>query len=190
MTTKSVAVAVAATALIATVGAFLVLFLYDGRDQPEIVIEDGLARTEIMVSVDGAVIDPGAYRLKGDARLADAIEAAGGFAPSADFSGVNLAERLEDEQQIIIPALVNGSASPVADSPSDADENQIHAVNINTADIAKLDQLPGIGPVLAQRIVDYRESNGAFTRVEELARVNGISPAMVEELGDQITVGS
>lgn len=189
MKSKSMAITVAATALVASISAFMVVLLYDGRGAPSIVIEDAPAEVEIAVSVEGAVTVPGVYYLSGDARLIDAITAAGGFSPSADVTRLNLAERLLDEQQIVIPALVHGFASPVADSPEPVATNSTNAVDINTADIEALDQLPGIGPAIAQRIIDYREAQGPFTRVEELARVDGISPAMVEELNNLITVG-
>lgn len=186
---KQFAVVFFAGALIATVTAFLFLALYERESTPTIVIEDALLDVEIVVSVEGAVNRPGVYRLPGGARLNDAIVAAGGFAPGADFSELNLASRLADEQRVVIPFVGGPSrASPVARGDADSQDGD-GLINVNAAGVQELDTLPGIGPVLAERIVAYRQANGPFTRVEELARIDGISPAMVDELRDRVTVG-
>jgi competence protein ComEA len=193
LVTRKLALYALAAAIVATVTAFLVLLLDDGHDAATIVIEDAPSQSEIVVSLAGAVKSPGVYRLSADARLNDAVSAAGGFTDEADFTTLNLAARLEDEQQITIPirgvAVAVGSPGPaIAATSGDKDEANPR-ININTADAASLDTLPGIGPAIAGRIIDYREANGPFTRVEELARVDGISAAMVDKLRDQITVG-
>jgi competence protein ComEA len=189
--TKQLTIAAVAGAFIATISGFLFVLLYERQGAPTIVIEDAPAKTEIVISIAGAVNAPGVYHLPSDARLNDAIVAAGGFAPDADLSGINLALRLDDEQSIEIPRQRRSAeGSPVAtigSSGSSTAADSAH-ININTADAVLLDTLPGIGPAIAGRIVEYRETHGPFTRIEELARVDGISAAMVDEMRDKITV--
>jgi competence protein ComEA len=187
MKTKRTAIAVAAAAIVATVGALLIAVIYDGNRAPAILIEDAPSHAEIVVSIEG-VVSPGVYRLNADARLADAVDAAGGFSQEATVSGLNMAQRLSDEQQIVIPGQsISGATSPAATESGERGDDGL--ININSADAATLEQLPGIGPVIAQRIVDYRQVHGPFSRVEELARVEGISQAMVQKLKDRITIG-
>jgi competence protein ComEA len=188
MPKSNIIVSVVAAGL-AIVSVSLFFILLDGDAAPPIVIEDVPSKIEIAVSIEGAVATPGVYRLTSDARLADAVEMAGGFTPDADVADLNMASRLHDEQQIVIPSKSGApNGSPFALPASAADQSSSGLININTASASQLEELPGIGPVLAERIVAYREANGPFARVEELARVEGISPAMVEEMRDQITV--
>ena len=147
----------------------------------------------IVVYVLGAVQRPGVYALPPDSRVLDAVQAAGGFSEFATIPEVNVAKRLEDGQQLEIPgsgelptpAFVIGSGglfltpTPVAGDP----------VNINTADLALLDTLPGIGPTTAQRIIDYREANGPFQIVDDLLKVPGIGPATLDRLRSLVIVG-
>jgi competence protein ComEA len=187
---RLVAVCIALLALGIALGT-LVVAAYDDWSAPPIVIEDPRPDTEIAVSVEGAVAAPGVYRLKGDARVQDALNAAGGPAPNADLTRVNLAARLHDEERLIIPALAaSGGAggSGTATPPAGVDRGQPAPININTAGVDLLDTLPGIGPVLAERIVAYREANGPFRSVDELAQVDGISLDMVDALRSLITV--
>lgn len=188
MPSRSHAIGVLVCAVVATVTALLVVLTWETRSAPEIVIEDAPSTIDIAVLVEGAVNAPGVYRLSGDARLIEAIEAAGGLRDDADSTALNLAARVTDEQQIVIPSLTAVGASPAPSESMSIAANG--AIDINTADVAALDALPGIGPVIAQRIIDYRSDFGPFARVEELARVDGISAEMVRELGDRITVGS
>ena len=188
---KQCAVISAAAALVASIAVALFFVLYGHESAPPIVIDDSAFRTEVVVSVEGAVTAPGVYHLPNDARMVDAITAAGGFASGADLSEVNMAARLTDEQRIVIlssgPDLAGSPMSATAGVTSESAGAPL--ININTADALELDSLPGIGPVLAGRIVTYREANGPFTRIEELARVDGISMATVDKLRDRITVG-
>jgi competence protein ComEA len=138
----------------------------------------------VVVSVVGLVVRPGLVTLPSGSRVADAIEAAGGFLPEADPASVNLAAVVTDGQQIAVG--VPGAASDVGGGAPDADPGGL--VNLNTATVAELDGLPGIGPVLAQRIVDHRTSSGPFGSVEELDDVPGIGPSIAAELAGLVTV--
>ncbi len=141
--------------------------------------------SEIVVQIDGAVATPGLVTLPVGARLTDAIAAAGGLDASADVTRLNLAARLGDGDHITIPM---HQPAPAAGSPVSAVE-QDGLLNINTATVAELEQLPGIGPVIAQRIVDFREFYGPFTSVDQLDEVTGISADMVDALSPLVTVG-
>jgi competence protein ComEA len=127
---------------------------------------------ELLVYVEGEVVNPGVCRLTDGDLVADAIEAAGGFTTSADHGSLNLAAPLRDGDQVHVYG--------VGEAPQ--------KVNLNTADPWLLELLPGIGEVLARRIVDYREDNGGFGQIEDLTMVEGIGPATLETLRDKITV--
>lgn len=142
----------------------------------------------IVVYVSGAVLRPGVYALPGGARVADALEAAGGALPEADLVPVNLARRLRDEEQVHIPR--QGEATPALSTllgpPESSPGTHAGKVNLNTATLAELDGLPGIGPGYAQRIIDYRESHGPFSSIEEIQNVPGIGPATFARIKDLI----
>lgn len=180
----------------ATIAALVVvatlLVVYDDLAAPPIVIGDPVPGGIIVVEITGAVGTPGVYNVAADARVADVIVAAGGTRPDADLGAVNLARRVHDEDEVVIPSRqptarpAPTSPAPPATAETDSSPDRI---NINTANVTELDTLPGIGPVLAQRIIDDRTENGPYRTVDDLARVSGISPAMVEALRPQITVG-
>ncbi len=134
----------------------------------------------IYVHVAGAVRRPGLVRLAAGARVAEALESAGGPRRRADLSGVNLAARLEDGQQVLVPvrgaASASGAALPgMAGSPSAAPGAAgVPKLSLASASVEQLDQLDGIGPTLAQRIVEYRTEHGGFRSVAELRDVEGI----------------
>jgi competence protein ComEA len=140
----------------------------------------------VVVSVVGQVVRPGLVTLPSGARVADAIAAAGGLLPAADPASVNLAAMVADGEQLAVgvPAAA-APGSPAAGSPAGSGGG---LVDLNTAGVAELDALPGIGPVLAQRIVDHRSRQGAFRSVEELDDVPGIGPAIAAELAELVTV--
>ena len=135
----------------------------------------------VVVSVVGSVLRPGLVTLASGARVAAAVEAAGGLLPEADPSTVNLAAVVTDGQQIVVGAPGAASQPDVTGSGSGG------LVNLNSATVAELDALPGVGPVLAQRIVDHREQ-GPFASVDELDDVPGIGPARAAELAELVTV--
>ena len=142
------------------------------------------ARTSstVVVSVVGRVARPGLVTLPSGARVADAIEAAGGLLPGTDPAAVNLAAVITDGQQISVA--VPGAAAPAGQSPSTASG----PIDLNAATAGDLDALPGIGPVLAQRIVSYRQEHGPFTTVEQLSDVPGIGPALYSRLAALVRV--
>jgi competence protein ComEA len=137
---------------------------------------------ELVVHVVGAVRQPGLYRLAEGSRVDDAIAEAGGPTGKALLAGVNLASPVADGQQIVVPA--KGRAGAVAGSG--APESSGGRVHLNTATLEDLDALPGVGPVTAQRILDYREEHGAFQSVDELDAVSGIGPARLEQLQELV----
>lgn len=148
----------------------------------------------IVVYVLGAVERPGVYALPPNSRVIDAIQAAGGFSEVAVTTDINVAALLRDGQQLDIPGagelptpvfVIGDSGLLVTPTPIPGDP-----VNINTADLALLDTLPGIGPTTAQRIIDFREANGPFNQVDDLLKVAGIGPVTLERLRPFITVGN
>jgi competence protein ComEA len=148
----------------------------------------------IQVHVAGAVVRPGLYDLPEGSRVMDAIEAAGGLVAEADKNGLNLAAHVEDAQKLEVPfvsgyipeanqgfaVISDGTSSPLAGE---------RLININAASLQELDQLPGIGPTTAQKIIAYREENGPFARIEDIVNVSGIGSATYEDIKDLITVG-
>lgn len=138
--------------------------------------------TTLVVSVVGSVVRPGLVTVPSGSRVADAVDAAGGLVPPADAASVNLAALVTDGQQIVVGA--DGVTTAGASGPAAAPAAK---VNLNTATAAELDALPGVGPVLAQRIVDHRDQ-GPFTSVEQLDDVPGIGPARAAELAELVTV--
>lgn len=136
----------------------------------------------LVVSVIGQVHQPGLVSVASGARVADAIAAAGGALPEADLSSVNLARLVVDGEQIAVG--IPGSALPDGGDPADSGG----LINLNTASQAELEELPGIGPVLAQRIIEFRADNGGFTAVEQLREVSGIGPTVFEDIVDLVTV--
>ena len=152
------------------------------------------AELEVYVDVDGAVVSPGVYRLKDGARVAQAIDAAGGLTPEADVTGLNRASKVADGQKIYVPKVGEQQAS-IADvgvdggaSASSGVGGATSLVNINTASAAELQTLSGIGPSMAQSIIDERTKNGAFASVDDLMRVSGIGEKKLAKIKDSICV--
>ncbi len=154
------------------------------------------ASSEIVVSVTGLVAQPGLVTLPAGARVAEAIAAAGGASEGADLTGVNLAARLIDGDSVVIgiaPASgsvgsgVSGAGGAAGVSGGGASA-AAGLVNLNTADEAALDTLPGVGPVMAQNILAWRETNGKFTTIEQLQEISGIGPSRYAQLSPLVTV--
>ncbi len=155
-----------------------------------IELQPAPTKTPIVVNVVGAVPRPGLYEFAEGSRVQDAINAAGGLLADADVASLNLAARLEDGQQLVIPFSGEGNT---ANSFSLAQPTQsgssVELININTATLDELDDLPGIGPTTAQKIVDYRTEHGPFQSIEDIMNVSGIGPATFDRLKDLITTG-
>ena len=138
--------------------------------------------TEVVVHVTGAVNAPGVFTLPADARVDDAVRAAGATA-EADLSQLNLAQKLSDGQKITVPKI----GESLAAATGGAAESEA-LINLNTASLAELETLPSIGEVRAQAIIDYRESNGGFKSVDELKEVSGIGEKIFADVSPHITV--
>jgi len=142
---------------------------------------------QVVVYVSGAVRAPDVYQLPKAARIKDLVLAAGGFTADADPEQINLAERVGDGQHIHVPR--QGETAPADDAAASNTGDAGQPIDINTAGEAEFDGLPGIGKALAQRIIDYRTSNGSFKAIEDLRNVKGIGPALFEKIAPLITVG-
>jgi competence protein ComEA len=156
--------------------------------QPLEIRLDGAPAAEIQVYVAGAVAQPGVYYLRDGDRWIDALEAAGGPAADADLESVNLARRLRDEDQVLVPRLYEAAATPVGVLGA-AQAPQGERIDINTAPAALLETLPGIGPTRAGRIVESRQTTGPFVRPEELVERGIVPQSVFEQILDLITVG-
>ncbi|MEV5336693.1 ComEA family DNA-binding protein [Streptomyces werraensis] len=147
----------------------------------------GTAAPEIVVDVSGKVRHPGVHRLPAGSRVEDALKAAGGVRPGTRTGGLNRARFLVDGEQLVVggPAPA-GAAAPAAPAGTGAAAGPAALVSLNTATVDQLDTLPGVGPVLAQHIVDYRTRNGGFRSVDELREVNGIGDRRFADLRDLV----
>lgn len=153
------------------------------------VVSSTTVPTALVVHVAGAVLAPGVHELSAGSRVVDAIEAAGGTAADADSARINLAAPLVDGGRVYVPAV--GEEPPpivVGDLAGDPGAGPTGPVNLNTADAAALDGLPGVGPATAAAILEHREKVGAFTSVEQLLDVPGIGEAKLDALRDLVTV--
>jgi competence protein ComEA len=146
---------------------------------PTAAATESVAAALIYVDVVGAVRRPGLYRLSRSARVADALARAGGPSRKAELELVNLAAPVADGEQVVVPR--RGAAGAVAGGGG-AVGAAGGPVHLNTATLEQLDALPGIGPVTAQKILDYRQQHGAFSSVDELDAVPGIGPARLDQL--------
>lgn len=173
----------------AVAGAYALFRAWDERSAPPIVIEDAAAIQPVVIDLRGEVMTPGVYELPPGARVQDAVDAGGGLTADADLSTVNLARRLRDGEVVVIAALPRpGSTAPVSADPAD-DGASPPRVNINTATATELDALPGIGEVLAGRIVAFREEHGPYRSVDELIQVEGISAQTIEDFRELVATG-
>jgi competence protein ComEA len=194
-----------ATVITATLGMVLLTFV-DGRSRPApIVIEPPPPSVTpaptatvqpLRVYITGAILRPDVYDLPPGSIVRDVVELAGDFTAAAAADAVNLAQPLADGMHVHIPAqgdapgqqpVISGPAPPANSLNGDAALPGA-LVNINTASIAELETLPGIGPSLAQRIVDHRALNGPFATIESILDVSGIGPAKFEQIKERITV--
>ena len=143
--------------------------------------------SEIIVYISGAVNKPGVFKMLNNARVIDLVTMAGGLAPEADVSKINMAQPIKDGMHINVvarPVLVGGG--DVLASASKVKGNT--KISINTADKSELDALPGVGPSLADRIMEYRQTNGSFSDINELKKVPGVSQSKFDKIKDKITL--
>lgn len=143
----------------------------------------------VIVHVAGAVAEPQVVELDQGARVADAVEAAGGLTGDSAAQGVNLAAEAADGSFIWVPTveeLEAGAHVPPAAAEAESGSEGETAININTAAAEELEELPGVGPALAERIVSYREEHGGFGSLDELAAVSGIGPSIIENVADDV----
>jgi competence protein ComEA len=147
----------------------------------------------LRVYITGAVLHPDVYRLAPGCIVKDAIDAAGGVTGDADLVRINLAQELHDQQQVYVPRIGEADAPPPVtggtSAPSSSEGVPGGKVNINTATLEELDTLPGIGPALAEGIMEFREANGPFKSIEEITLVSGIGQVTFEKMKDRISVG-
>ena len=161
----------------------------DNQEQSNEVQKDA---NYIVVHITGEIKNSGILKLPEGARIADAVEAAGGATKEADLETINLAYILEDGQKIYIPNkeenneqkqyITKESGDTINEKETSSEKGENKKVNINTANQSELETLPGIGPSLASRIMEYREQNGKFNNIEELKNVKGIGDTRYEEL--------
>lgn len=144
----------------------------------------------VVVHVAGAVRDPQVVELEAGARAAEAVEAAGGLTEDAASQGVNLAAEVTDGSFIWVPTVdefaEGDPGPPAASGPGAGPEGEEAPININTSGAEQLEDLAGIGPALAERIITYREANGGFSSLDELAAVSGIGPSIIENIADDV----
>lgn len=149
---------------------------------------------KIVVHIDGEVLNPGLVYLSSGARIADAIEEAGGLSELANISNINLAYTIRDGQKIHIPSIYEADEESLIQD--DAGENIIKSdnssnsskININTATQTELESLPGIGSSTATKIIDYRNKNGNFKTIEDIMNVNGIGESKFNNIKDYISI--
>ena len=159
-------------------------FIFDTKEDATPPKED-VAKNEVVVYVSGQVKTPAVVTLEdnGNLRLIDAVNAVGGLTELADSESINLAENLIDGQHVHIPTKEIFFRELSAPS-----NNSSNLININTADAKELEKIKGIGPALAERIIDYRTNNGAFKSIDEIKKVRGIGEKTFDKMKDQITV--
>lgn len=187
-------------ALVAAVLSLVVIVWWDSTRSVTVVVM-GNPDATVVVQVSGAVASPGLISLPAGSRVEQAISAAGGLTTDADVSQLYLAARIGDGERIVIPAKESTSSgsSNVNDGNPQAGSTETHeassepdetaqALDINTATVERLVALPGIGQVLAERIVAYRDAHGPFTSVDQLGDVEGIGDALVERLRPLVIV--
>ncbi|HEL2411625.1 TPA: helix-hairpin-helix domain-containing protein [Streptococcus suis] len=157
----------------------------------EVSIEASEELSQLVVDVKGAVVKPGLYTLEADARVNDAVEAAGGLTSQADPKSINLAQKLSDEAVVYVASKdenISVVASTTASSAMSQEEKNTSLVNLNTATEADLQTISGIGAKRATDIIAYREANGGFKSVDDLNNVSGIGDKTMESIRPYVTV--
>lgn len=135
---------------------------------------------DLIVDVTGAVRRPGVYRMPAGSRVNDAVARAGGAAPRAQLEAINLAARLADGQQVVVPERLPGGVAAAGVAGAEA------PISLGTATVEQLEEIEGIGPVTAEAIVQFRDEHGGLSSVEQLDQVSGIGPATMDSLRDRL----
>ena len=198
------AVALVGVALLAALA--VAVYVWHGRPQPQAIapppVATGAAPTgpaasptsgrSLVVAVSGKVRRPGVVTVPAGARVIDVLKAAGGPLPSADIGMLNLARRVADGELVTVgvpaPAPAGSGSAGEAPPAGDAAGGRTAPIDLNTATLAELETLPGVGPVLAQRILDWRTERGRFATVDQLSDVPGIGDARLAQLRDLVQV--
>jgi len=149
-----------------------------GESESSFLVEEG--GSDVVVDVTGAVRKPGVYRMPAGSRVDDAVKRAGGPTGKASLESINLAARLADGQQVVVPEDAPGTVA------SPATESEDGPISLATATAAELDTIDGIGPVTAGDIVDFREEHGGLASVDQLDQISGIGPATMEALRERL----
>lgn len=175
-------------ALIVSIAIF-----YQEEERASLPLEENSASlavepVQVTVYVSGEVNRPGVVDLTSTSRVSDAIKACGDFTAAADKASVNLAKKVEDGMQIKVLALEAPLDNPKANSTNSTAKSSKDTININTADESELDKLPGIGPAMAKRIIEYRQTNGNFQTIEDIKNVSGIGEAKFNKMQDKLSL--
>lgn len=183
---------------VTVVAALLFFWISDSSEQkdieevdnpPQVIASQDVSEnyeTDIYVDISGCVYNPGVYMVESGTRLFEVIDKAGGLTDEADIDTINRAEEVYDGQKIIIKPIMDGGDTSVSSANTGLDSSG--RININTADSVLLQEIPGIGPSTAQKIIDHRELNGKFKSIEDIKNVSGIGDKTFEKLKDYITV--
>jgi competence protein ComEA len=148
-----------------------------------------IQKPNVFVHVVGEVVNPGIFMVQSQARLFDAIFAAGGFTKLADQSSINLAREVSDGEQVIVFAIGSvGSTGSVSSAQVSGSMQSMALVSINRASQVELESLPGVGPTLAGRMIDWRTANGGFKKKEDLLKVSGIGQKLFASMKDKLTL--
>lgn len=163
-------------------GSTYAAYSSEPEDESSFSVEEG--GTDVVVDVTGAVRKPGVYRMPAGSRVNDAVKRAGGETGRAALESINLAARLADGQQVVVPeeapAGGGGATPPVAGEAEDG------PISLSTATAAELDTIDGIGPVTAEDIIAFRDEHGGLSSIDQLDQISGIGPATMEALRDRL----
>lgn len=166
-----------------------VVIVSRGHSQPVLEVAPIVVEApKVMVDVAGGVKTPGVYELPATSRVMDAITAAGGTLPGTDTSDINLARIIKDGEQVYVEPAAVAKSFVQGSAPIRVVKKKSGPININRATVGELDSLPGIGPVLASRIIDYRKANGPFISIDDLQKVSGIGSAKFAQLKSKVRV--
>jgi competence protein ComEA len=183
---RALVLAAVALALLAVAGRTLAGAGTATMQPAATLVPEQTAAPRLVVHVAGAVRRPGLYRLAEGKRVADAVARAGGATAKADTAAINLAAPLADGIQVLVPSRVVVAAGSPAAGSSASGSAAAGPVSLSSATVEQLDALPGVGPVTAQKILDYRAEHGGFRSVDDLDAIPGIGPARLEQLRDVV----